>query len=34
MSRHAYKLARRNLDPNDSPSHNTVFARRPDLFAT
>lgn len=34
ISRHAYKLARRNLDPNLYPSHNTVFARRPDLFST
>ena len=34
ITRHAYKLLRRDLDPNLYPSHNTVFARRPDLFAT
>ncbi len=34
MTRHAYKLARRNVSANDAPSHNTVAARRPDLFAT
>lgn len=34
ISRHAYKVKRRSLDPNEYPSHNTVFARRPDLFTT
>ena len=34
ITRHAYKVLRAGLDPNSCPSHNTVFARRPDLFAT
>jgi hypothetical protein len=34
ISRMAYKLARRDLDPNLYPSHNTVYARCPDLFKT
>ena len=34
ITRHAYKLIRRNLDPMLYPSHNTVYARRPDLFSS
>lgn len=34
ISRMAYKLARRDLDPDRYPTHNTVYARCPDLFQT
>jgi len=32
ITRHAYRLLRRGLNPQEFPSHNTAFERCPDLF--